>query len=348
MPLKAYSANHEEKLAFDLTLDDRSKSYYCPICADIFRLVMPVKTLRIKHFRHTNGHNHGEPETPEHLSMKLACIESAKALGFDAEPEFIVNKERDYIADVLVKTPKFTYAIECQCANKSTEELIEKTNYYISQGYVPVWIFGGKWFDNVNNFKQHKRQGRRAYKIQRISLLETLISRNKRSLWFQEVSITNNICSFFTVDFKHRAYSKYFGWYSKQKVSFETILNESLNQLMNNQNLSTYLSSVVLHGKCRCGGYGFLKLNIRYPNRCCVWCLKSLGDFINNDDIPTAKMIYSEYFGDWRSFEDKTVIAKTAVRISKEATESRLAFLTASDKLASFHAQKSSLEATQV
>ena len=223
MPLKAYTENKLDKLSFSLTPEDRSNSYFCPVCDDKFLIVLPDKTQRVKHFRHTNCRSHGEPETIEHLQLKQCVFDAAKGLGLDAELEFVVDKEKERIIDVLVRKGDLKVAVECQCSQTSIDYVVSKSNFYITSGYIPLWIFGVKWFDNAYFRRSHSD----GYDIQRISKIEKLFFRNKRDFFYSDGD--ENFFKF--KDFKFRwskgtstLYSMYLGWYSITQTPIEYIL----------------------------------------------------------------------------------------------------------------------------
>lgn len=226
-PLRAYSADKQVRLAFDLTKEDRGKAYYCPICAERFRLVMPVKTNRVKHFRHINGHYHGEPESIEHLQLKEYVYNTALKLGYSANLEYVIDAGKEYIADVLVSNGKAKIAIECQCSPTGTDYVRDKTVFYWNSDYTPLWIFGIRWFDKAFFSNKHSR----GYFIQRISSIE-------KWLWHRECPIfySNGEEEFYRFnDFKFRMashsqqmngqqLSTYLGWFSISKITLQEIL----------------------------------------------------------------------------------------------------------------------------
>jgi len=161
MPLVALK-NEIKKYAYQLEESDRhSQDYYCPICKDPFSVVLPIKDFsRIPHFRHKNETYHGEPETQDHVDMKNYFYMAAKELGLDAELEVRIITDFTHIADVIIKYENDSLntkgiAIECQCSPISVDELIERNQTYLFNGYTPVWVFGSNYYDTASDEKYH-------------------------------------------------------------------------------------------------------------------------------------------------------------------------------------------------
>jgi competence CoiA-like predicted nuclease len=231
LPLKAFTKDHDIKLARDLIPADRADIFYCPICADRFRIVVPTKTLRIKHFRHINGHYHGEPETTEHIQLKECVFNESVSMGFNSDLEHPINLERDYIADVLVTSDKNTskIAVECQCSPASLDYVVSKTLYYVANNFIPLWILGVRWFDNAYFSKQHNR----GYFIQKITGIEKWLVANNFPIYY-----SNGEEEFYRFNsFKYRMashgqqmngqlLSSYLGWFSISKITFAEMLQQ--------------------------------------------------------------------------------------------------------------------------
>jgi competence CoiA-like predicted nuclease len=228
MPLKA-TLDNCFVLASDLTDNNRHGNYLCPICKDKFITVMPKKASIINHFRHTNGHNHGEPETMEHIQLKECVFSESQKLGYSADLEHIINLEREYIADVLVSNDKIKIAVECQCSPPGIEYVRSKTVYYWNNGYVPIWIFGIRWFDNAFFSNKHSR----GYFIQRITGVEKWLWQRGFPIYY-----SNGDEEFYQFNnFKFRLAShgqqangqelaSYLGWFSISKTSLAEILKQ--------------------------------------------------------------------------------------------------------------------------
>jgi len=224
MPLRAALEN-QDFYAEDLEEQDRGKNFTCPFCSDVFIPVIKT-TYRIKHFRHKNGHEHWEPETREHLEMKMMVAKGAKLLGRPVQIEVPIG---NFIADLVVGG----YAVECQCSPVSFDYFKEKSCFYRSKNLIPLWIFGGKWFENTRKEVLHERKhaylgtkgyfkfyGEKSYYIQRINLIERycLTIRYAHSLYYYGFN------RFWYGDFHFRKCSKVYGWYRLNKISLEEIL----------------------------------------------------------------------------------------------------------------------------
>jgi hypothetical protein len=130
---------------------DRNRKFICPICKDDFILVIPDH--RITHFRHRNKEDHWEPETPEHLEMKLYVQKMCGFFNIPCELEAPIefSEEVELIPDALLKWQKAKIALECQCSIVSLEDWIRKTREYLLRDYVPIWILAGQYFERWMN-----------------------------------------------------------------------------------------------------------------------------------------------------------------------------------------------------
>ncbi len=147
MPLRALLEN-KDFLAENLAETSRNCIFKCPNCESNLIPVIPQKNI-IKHFRHKDGHTHGEPETPEHEEGKNRLREIAESLGFEATTEYRIGK---HITDVFVKSPK-PLAIEFQWSKCNSDEILDRNTTYTANGVTPLWILGSKFIDGERQTK---------------------------------------------------------------------------------------------------------------------------------------------------------------------------------------------------
>lgn len=228
MPLKAIS-DDRVILASELTDKNRHVKYLCPICKDKFITVLPKKESIINHFRHKNGHNHGEPETIQHIQLKECVFTESQKFGYQCDLEYPINLERDFITDVLISNGITKIAVECQCSLTSIDYVKSKTVFYWNSGYVPLWIFGIRWFDNAFFSERHSR----GYFIQRITGIEKWLWQRGFPIFYsngdEEFYRFNNF-KFRLASGSQQMYGQelatYLGWFSISKTSLEEILNQ--------------------------------------------------------------------------------------------------------------------------
>ena len=126
----------------DLKEENRSQKFFCPNCPSKLIPVIPKKEI-IDHFRHKDGHAHGEPETKEHCYGKNLIRKVAMNLGFEATTEYRIG---DHVTDVFVKSP-VPLAIEFQCSKCNSEEIMKRTSTYLKEGVVTLWILGNSFLE---------------------------------------------------------------------------------------------------------------------------------------------------------------------------------------------------------
>ena len=183
MPLVA-SLGETMVLAESLTEQDRGKDFRCPACKAPFRIVLP-KTDIMKHFRHVTGAEHWEPETADHLSMKMSISKTAQSLGYVTRLEQRIGEDDHYaIADIFIDDGRGQIAIECQCSSISIEVFKQRDQFYKQLGIIPIWILGGSFFRHATTQKQRERANGRSYQIQKIGSLEKMPLQEKRLFYY--------------------------------------------------------------------------------------------------------------------------------------------------------------------
>lgn len=243
MPLRAL-LDEKDFLSKNLTDCHKKLDFYCPQCKDKFIPVINTK-YRIKHFRHTNGTYHGEPESEEHLNGKQFIF---NLLSEKFKP-LLEPKIGCHYPDIEIGR----IAIEFQCSSISLDEYLDRNMVYENYGFTPFWFLGGKFYKNANSYKKKYRKGTiswdeavvmsgsslsgweefqnseeyekwkesLAYKIQRISKLETIIYKDQRVLYYLSPQD-----QFFVSNWKNRFVSNYLGWFNLQPINKSEILGE--------------------------------------------------------------------------------------------------------------------------
>ena len=104
------------------------------------------------HFKHSRDADcpYGQGETWQHESAKTAILNGARARGLEAEPELeVLSGEGDRRADIVVFAPSDgttgaklskRRAFEVQYSAISFDNLIARTNAYMSAGVPVLWI----------------------------------------------------------------------------------------------------------------------------------------------------------------------------------------------------------------
>lgn len=124
----------------ELTITRRKEKFYCPECRE--EVIMKLGSKRIWHFSHKSGlrcQNEFERESDYHLSGKMQLYQWLKKQGIEAELERYdpVIKQKP---DIMFMLNGKKYALEYQCSTISEELFIKRTNNYLQNGYIPLWI----------------------------------------------------------------------------------------------------------------------------------------------------------------------------------------------------------------
>ncbi|MEE1131939.1 MAG: competence protein CoiA family protein [Caryophanon sp.] len=138
-----FVAKHNEKplCTLDYTKEAlrtlrQSETFTCPCCNE--PVILKVGNQKLAHFAHRQAGceaGFSERESAQHLQ--------GKALLYTFCQRFIQDVELEPYIHVLQQRPDVRaaqYAIEFQCSAISYERLVERTDGYTRQGYVPIWI----------------------------------------------------------------------------------------------------------------------------------------------------------------------------------------------------------------
>jgi competence CoiA-like predicted nuclease len=138
----------KEKLVI---LKESDESFICPSCKQA--VMLKVGNERIPHFAHlkkSECDSFSEGESSYHLKGKLQLYDWLMHQGYSPtlEPYFQHLKQRP---DLFVDYGKHQYMLEYQCSTIEMTKFKSRTENYITHGYQPIWILGGKRLKRVNN-----------------------------------------------------------------------------------------------------------------------------------------------------------------------------------------------------
>ncbi|WP_161974887.1 competence protein CoiA [Bacillus timonensis] len=124
--------------------------FYCPACQSKVQLKAGLK--KTHHFAHLKGVEctvKTEPESEYHLEGKRQLFQWFQAQGYDVKLEPFLP-EISQRPDLLVTTPYTRFAIEYQCSQLDYSLFKKRSHSYKTEGIVPIWILGAKWFKRVS------------------------------------------------------------------------------------------------------------------------------------------------------------------------------------------------------
>jgi competence protein CoiA len=132
-------------------LKESNETFLCPSCKQA--VTLKVGNERIPHFAHVKReecNTFSEGESMYHLKGKLQLYEWLNSQGYSPilEPYFQALKQRP---DLFVPHDKHQYMVEYQCSPLEVSRFKERTENYISNGYEPIWILGGKRLKRVSH-----------------------------------------------------------------------------------------------------------------------------------------------------------------------------------------------------
>ncbi len=90
-----------------------------------------------------------EPESQEHMSLKLQIYRDAIAAGYEAQLEKSFDNHR---TDCFIKTDKGSYAVEVQLSPIDQNNILDRIKCYQRHGMNTVWVLYDKY--------QHKEEYR--------------------------------------------------------------------------------------------------------------------------------------------------------------------------------------------
>jgi competence CoiA-like predicted nuclease len=125
----------------DTLLDLRSKEeFFCTICGE--RVLLKLGDQRIFHFAHMQGgtcRDFYENESNYHMEGKRQLYQWLIRQKIPAVLEYY-DKEIQQRPDIMFMDNGKKYALEYQCSTIPESIFINRTNSYLQNGYIPIWI----------------------------------------------------------------------------------------------------------------------------------------------------------------------------------------------------------------
>ncbi|GAA0455089.1 competence protein CoiA [Alkalibacillus silvisoli] len=143
--LKAVNANGQAVISFSQPKERleviRREDLFCPGCKK--PVILKAGEVNIPHFAHRSDENcsHGQGESDVHLSGKMHLAKWLFSQKYPIYLEYFI-KSIQQRADLITKVKNYYYAIEYQCSPIEPQEILARTEGFLSQQIIPIWIFG--------------------------------------------------------------------------------------------------------------------------------------------------------------------------------------------------------------
>ena len=125
----------------DALLGLRSKEeFFCPICGE--SVLLKLGDQRIFHFAHKQGgvcRDSFENESIYHMEGKRQLYQWLMKQKIPSVLEYY-DREIQQRPDIMFQFKEQKYALEFQCSTIPESIFIKRTNSYLQNGYVPIWI----------------------------------------------------------------------------------------------------------------------------------------------------------------------------------------------------------------
>ncbi|WP_062048069.1 competence protein CoiA [Bacillus sp. JCM 19034] len=121
----------------------KKDQFYCPVCKN--PVVLKIGRKNHSHFAHHSKQGCSylpERETHYHLTGKRDLYDWLTKQHVQVKMEYylpIISQR----PDLLFRYQNQLYALEFQCATIGMDSIEKRTEGYIQQGIIPLWIFGG-------------------------------------------------------------------------------------------------------------------------------------------------------------------------------------------------------------
>ncbi|EIJ81843.1 Competence CoiA family protein [Bacillus methanolicus PB1] len=121
----------------------KKEEFYCPVCEQ--KVILKIGSKKIAHFAHQKDQSctrdYYERESDYHLAGKLKLYDWLKKEGVkpNLEPYLPEIRQRP---DILFIYDNKKYIIEFQCSAIPEEIMRKRTESYIVNGFIPLWIVG--------------------------------------------------------------------------------------------------------------------------------------------------------------------------------------------------------------
>lgn len=134
-----YIGDLKQKEGFRGSKDDQ---YFCPLCNG--RVIVKIGVQRISHFAHVQLSptcNEYERETEYHLQAKKQLYHWLKKQCSNVALEVFLPEIKQR-PDLMFTFQGKTYCLEYQCSPISEKVFDKRTNGYVKNGLIPLWILG--------------------------------------------------------------------------------------------------------------------------------------------------------------------------------------------------------------
>ncbi|MEH7158253.1 competence protein CoiA [Neobacillus drentensis] len=125
----------------DTLLNLRCKEeFFCPVCGE--SVLLKLGDQRIFHFAHKQGgvcRDFFENESIYHMEGKRQLYQWLLKQKIPSVLEYY-DKEIQQRPDIMFQFNGRKYALEYQCSTISESIFIKRTNSYLQNGYIPIWI----------------------------------------------------------------------------------------------------------------------------------------------------------------------------------------------------------------
>ena len=116
---------------------DARQTYLCPVCNS------PMLQKRGRIMAHHFAHKAKDTCDPWY-SGKMSAWHKKMQNFFPRQCQEVIVRDKDgeyHIADVVFKKDSIFYVVEFQHSAISCDEFVDRTKYYMNQGYRMIWIF---------------------------------------------------------------------------------------------------------------------------------------------------------------------------------------------------------------
>lgn len=120
----------------------RKEEFFCPVCGDA--VLLKLGDQRIFHFAHKNGgtcRDFYENESTYHMEGKRQLYQWLIHQKIPSVLEYY-DREIQQRPDVMFKYNGKKYALEYQCSPIPDKVFCKRTESYLVNGYIPLWIMG--------------------------------------------------------------------------------------------------------------------------------------------------------------------------------------------------------------
>lgn len=169
----------------------KNGQYFCPVCNG--KLVIKLGVQRISHFAHIHLSTtcvEYERESEYHMRAKLQLYRWLETQSSKVEVEAFLP-EINQRPDLMFTFQGKSYCVEYQCSPISAELFEKRSNGYLTNGMIPLWILGG-----------NRIQRKQTHSITLSKFQSLFLKRNQTGDWYLP-SYCPSIQSFITVSNLH-------------------------------------------------------------------------------------------------------------------------------------------------